>query len=279
MKDYIFSNDFYKNIDAMVLNSGNEVCAPSHAYGPAVRSSYMIHYIRKGKGIYVCGGKTYHLSANDAFLIKPGERIYYEADAQDPWEYTWIGMQGVKIESYLKRTSIFDDYVFSYPPHTELLAFHERLEEANRSWGMNQDLRFNGILYEYLYALCRAFPKADPGDVLKKEAYLEEILVYIENNFDQPISVGHISEMMALDRTYIHKIFKRKMGMSIKEYIVQIRMTTACSLLRYTNLSISDISRSVGYADVLYFSKSFRQKKGCSPSEYRAQKQTRTPSV
>ena len=79
--------------------------------------------------------------------------------------------------------------------------------------------------------------------------------------------------MMALDRTYIHKIFKRKMGMSIKEYIVQIRMTTACSLLRYTNLSISDISRSVGYADVLYFSKSFRQKKGCSPSEYRAQKQ------
>ena len=38
MKDYIFSNDYFQNIDAMVYTCGYEACAPSHSYGPAVRS-------------------------------------------------------------------------------------------------------------------------------------------------------------------------------------------------------------------------------------------------
>ncbi|WP_083647815.1 helix-turn-helix domain-containing protein [Ileibacterium valens] len=48
-----------------------------------------------------------------------------------------------------------------------------------------------------------------------------------------------------------------------------MRLTNACYYLIYTDLSINDIARSVGYDDVLYFSKLFRKKKGLSPSNYR----------
>ncbi len=67
MNDYIFSNDFSRNLDAMIYTCGNETCAPSHSYGPVVRSGYLIHYILSGKGIYKTDGHIYHLSEGDAF--------------------------------------------------------------------------------------------------------------------------------------------------------------------------------------------------------------------
>ena len=70
MKDYIFSNDFSKNLDAMIYTCGYETCAPSHSYGPVVRSGYLIHYILEGKGIYKTDGHIWQLSKGDAFLIR-----------------------------------------------------------------------------------------------------------------------------------------------------------------------------------------------------------------
>ena len=80
LHDYIFSNDFSKNLDAMIYTCGYEKCSPAHSYGPAVRSGYLIHYILGGKGIYKTEGHLYHLSEGDAFLIRPNTLIYYEAD-------------------------------------------------------------------------------------------------------------------------------------------------------------------------------------------------------
>ena len=91
MKDYIFSNDFSRNLDAMIYTCGYETCAPSHSYGPVVRSGYLIHYILGGKGIYKTDGHIYQLSEGDAFLIRPNTLIYYEADKYHPWTNNWIG--------------------------------------------------------------------------------------------------------------------------------------------------------------------------------------------
>ena len=77
MKDYIFSNDFSRNLDAMIYTCGYETCEPSHSYGPVVRSGYLIHYILGGKGIYKA-----HLSA------LRGRRI------SDPSEYAHLLRSG-----------------------------------------------------------------------------------------------------------------------------------------------------------------------------------------
>ena len=106
MQEFIFSNDFYKSIELMVYTSGHEKCEPLHAYGPAVRSSFMFHYIHRGKGIYQVHDRTFHLEAGDMFLMIPGQRIFYQADENDPWEYSWIGLQGIKAEEYVKRSGV-----------------------------------------------------------------------------------------------------------------------------------------------------------------------------
>ena len=76
MKEFTFSNDFFKNLDAFVYTCGYETCKPGHSYGPALRSGYLIHYILSGRGYYRLNGKTYCLGEDDAFLIRPDELTY-----------------------------------------------------------------------------------------------------------------------------------------------------------------------------------------------------------
>ena len=278
MKDYIFSNDFSRNLDAMIYTCGYETCVPSHSYGPVVRSGYLIHYILKGKGIYKTDGHIYPLKEGDAFLIRPNILIYYEADKYDPWTYTWIGFQGIKIEEYLKRTSLLDTPYFHYGKDDRVRLCHEKMFEAYKL-SENRDLMMNSILYEYLYLLASKFPRKYIPAKEKKISYVEEALRYIENNYAHRVNIQVIADYLNIERTYLYRLFKDITGSSPQEYLLDFRIRRACSLLKETELPVSDISRSVGYDDALYFSRLFRQKKGRTPTQYRKEKALESGSL
>lgn len=274
MQDYIFSNEYFQNVDATVYTCGYESCEPGHSYGPVVRSGYLIHYVESGTGIYKVGDQVYRLKAGDAFLIVPGTLIYYEADKKDPWVYTWIGFEGVKVKEYLSRTTLLDEPVFRYGDDERFRLCHERMYSANQL-NENKDLLMNSILYEYLFLLAGKFPKLDVSIQERKESYIQEALKYLETSYDTEISVGGIADHLNIDRSYLHRLFKAKMGISLQKYLTNFRMKKACSMLVNTDYTIATIARSVGYQDSLYFSRLFRQQKKSSPSEYR---KTRTQS-
>lgn len=268
MLDYNFSNDFYKNIDAMIYTCGYENCAPGHSYGPIMRKGYLIHYVLKGTGIYKARGKLFRLQEGDAFLICPDELIYYEADQNTPWTYTWIGMQGIKIKGYLERTSLFDNLVVSFGQDEQLRRCHEKMSEADKLT-QNRDLIMNSILYEYLFLLAQKFPNGQTAICQKKSGYAEDALQYIEDHYCDPITIQDIADHLGINRSYLHRLFKSFTSVSIQSYLLDYRIKQACILLKNTDLSIRVIAHSVSFIDPLYFSRLFRQKMGVSPSEYR----------
>jgi AraC-like DNA-binding protein len=267
MKDFLFSNDFFKNLDAFVYTCGYETCSPGHSYGPAVRSGYLIHYVLGGAGYFKTGGRMYRLKEGDAFLIYPDELIYYEADKKNPWTYTWIGFQGVKIKGYLERTSLLASPVFHYGKDDRIRLCHEKMFEANRLTA-NRDLMMNSILYEYLFLLVSKFPREQFTSREKQISYVEEVLKFLESNYPQKISIQALADSLGLNRSYLHRLFKSATGASLQEYLLDLRIRKACSLLKSTDLSVTIISHSVGYEDTLYFSRLFKKKKGVSPSQY-----------
>jgi len=268
MKEFVFSNDFYKNLDAYVYTCGYENCKPGHSYGPVVRSGYLIHYILEGYGCYVVNGNRYNLREGDAFLICPDELIYYEADQKKPWTYTWIGFQGVKIREYLERTSLLDTLVFHYGHDEQLCLCHEKMFEANQMI-KNRDLILNSILYEYLFLLVNKFPNERFSAKERQEVYVKEALIYLTSHYGNNISIQSLAYHLGLDRSYLCRIFKAVTKLSPQEYLIDLRIRKACELLCNTELSISIISLSVGYEDTLYFSKLFKKKRGVNPSQYR----------
>lgn len=268
MQNYNFSNDFSRNIDAMIYTCGYENCSPGHSYGPIMRNGYLIHYILKGSGVYKARGQIFRLKEGDAFLICPGELIYYEADSKTPWSYAWIGMQGIKVKGYLERTIFPKELVLHYGRDEQLRLCHEKMSKADQ-FPQNKDLIMNSILYEYLFLLASKFPGDGHSSQEKKSDYVEEALNYIESRYCDPITIQDIADHLNINRSYLHRLFKSVTGLSIQSYLLDYRIRQACILLTTTDLSIRVISHSVSYADPLYFSRLFHQKKGLSPSEYR----------
>ena len=78
-----------------------------------------------------------------------------------------------------------------------------------------------------------------------------------------------IADALYVDAAYLTRKFTQKYGISPKEYLVEKRMAHAKKLLRETDVSVKEISISVGYLDPLYFSRLFKKKEGVSPLSYR----------
>ena len=112
-----------------VYYCGYEKCEGGHFWGPAVRNQYLLHYVISGKGTYTVGEETYTLHANECFLIRPGERTYYIADREDPWEYMWVAFDGFDVLEILRRTGLVSQYTTKLENGDEFIRYmHEMID-------------------------------------------------------------------------------------------------------------------------------------------------------
>lgn len=109
-----------------------------------------------------------------------------------------------------------------------------------------------------------------PGQ-LRGNSALFRGLLYINRNFEHPISLATLAEAAGLSKNYFSSEFNRTFGMSVSEYISAVRLEYAHSLLISSDLPITRIALESGFSSFSMFSRSFRQKYGETPSECRRQ--------
>ena len=100
---------------------------------------------------------------------------------------------------------------------------------------------------------------------------LKEAINYIEQNFQNNITIEDIASVCGINRSYFGKIFLKSVGKSPQEFLINYRMVKAAELLKLTSLSIADISSAVGYENQLHFSRAFKTIYGVSPRNWRNQ--------
>ncbi len=98
---------------------------------------------------------------------------------------------------------------------------------------------------------------------------ITDILQYIKRYHSQSITLDDICKHFGCSRSYVSHLFKRSVGKSFREYLTGLRIEDAKSLLKYSNLSVTEIAFSVGFGDSTYFSNVFKTSVGTSPSAYR----------
>ena len=101
--------------------------------------------------------------------------------------------------------------------------------------------------------------------------YIKEAINFIEQNFQNDISIEEIAEVCGINRSYLGKIFKKSVGKSPQEFLMNYRMVKATELLKLTDLSIADIGKAVSYENQLHFSRAFKTILGISPRHWRKQ--------
>ena len=96
-----------------------------------------------------------------------------------------------------------------------------------------------------------------------------EMAQFIHDHFDQELTLDQIAASAALSPGACCRLFKRHMGCSPFTYVQNLRLQRAARLLETTDEPITQVAARCGYGSPSYFTKSFREKTGLSPSAYR----------
>lgn len=98
---------------------------------------------------------------------------------------------------------------------------------------------------------------------------------FLENNFDESISIGNAASYAALSEYHFFRLFKAAFGITPQQYLIQNRLSKSLDLLHTGNYSVTEASAATGFADVYSFSKAFKKHFGISPSTAITSKITR----
>lgn len=92
---------------------------------------------------------------------------------------------------------------------------------------------------------------------------------YIHANLQQELRLETIAEYLNMNPTYLSRLFKKEMNISISAYIKHERLKSAAYLLEYSNYSISEISEYLNFSSQSHFTSSFQELYGLTPKRYR----------
>ena len=265
MSDLLFSVFPNENfVDLGLYQYGWEQCAPAHSFGPAARNHYIFHYVISGTGTLFAddeNGNTteWQVKSGQGFMLFPGQVNTYIADSKLPWEYTWVEFDGLRAREIVTSAGLSPNEPVYHASSKELR--NQMMDEMLYLSRHSEESPFH--LIGHLYLFLDYFMRSAATVHVKQNGsirnfYIKEALSYIEQNFQNDISVEDISAFCGLNRSYFGKIFHDTIGRSPQEFLISYRMTKATELLKITSLSIADIGNAVGYPNQLHFSRAFK---------------------
>ncbi len=180
------------------------------------------------------------------------------------------GMNGIQLMEQLESTypsiktvilSGFND--FSYAQQAIALGALGYLLKPTKKTDIEKTfLRVRRILDER---------QEEPKDLPKhvKDPVIDKIKRYVEQNYNQKVTLETVAELAYMNPSYISTYFKQKTGISFKNYITELRIEKAKKLLQETSLKTYDISGLIGYEDYRYFCKLFKSVTGMTTVGFR----------
>lgn len=95
------------------------------------------------------------------------------------------------------------------------------------------------------------------------------VMTYLLSHFQEELTLGSVAEALGINKFALSKIFSSIFHTNFNQYLNEIRLNYASSLLENTDRRITDIYLEVGFESQRTFNRAFRQKYGRTPSEYR----------
>jgi len=263
-------------------------CEKGYDSGIRKLYDYYFLYVHSGKGEFIINNTVYNLVSGDLFFCNPNDTNQIIADKDEPFLLTGINFDFTNNfinKTYLYPISIdlFDEkYVTEYVQFTDFDGFNTHIYLQN-----DETLRKHILYMINIFEAKKKYWKVHVDGLLKtfiakvvertNQTTLDttninkynKILDYIFVNYNSDISNDDIASKFHYHPDYINKIIYSYTGLTIKQYIIDLRIKKAINLLMNSNLSISEISITVGYNNINYFSKLFKNKTGFSPALFR----------
>ncbi|OAB39020.1 hypothetical protein PMSD_03550 [Paenibacillus macquariensis subsp. defensor] len=246
------------------------VCEPSWKWQKREKAlpNYDLFYVWSGEGTLIRNNESYEIGKGSCFLFRPGDHTSAVHNPQKPLVLSYIHFDVLEpvTEIPLPYRKIQETVDFEY-----MLARYVRLFLVN-TYAAKEEGQL--ILKQLMIHLLREDHHDNHQPVLKIVSnQLTEVIHEIANYIRQHPGIQHRVEDLAaragLSPRYFSIKFKDLIGSPVQSYIIKMRIERAQHLLLYAGMNVTEVADTLGYRDIFFFSRQFKQYTGQNPSEIR----------
>ena len=222
-----------------------------------------IYHVRKGEVLIIPPDVPHSLNMEEG-----SSRYLYLYEPE-----TVYGMRDVK--SMLQQ---FNRVFYLHDGSDAHIRIRETLLKAQAVYERSE-VMWNTACYGYIlrvYAVLGQHYLINPRTHQRKAAasvdseVITAAMGYINTHFREDLSLDDVADFSGFSRYYFSRSFKKQTGYSFKDYLIQKRLQVAMDLLIRSNTPMREVAMESGFGSVATFNRVFRERKGCTPTQYRA---------
>ena len=230
-------------------------------------SYWELTYVDKGELLTTIDRVSYHLKQGDLIFYAP--MLFH---TQSTFEKISSSYLTINFKMNFNHADLLCNKIFSLKRDSYFIVT-KLIEELS-----NDNLYSNDLSLCYLKQLIIQMLRLDNSYFHSKptthmqQTYenelLNDILLYIDNNIYEKISVSTLCEHFCISTSMLHSLFRKNMNNTAKNYINELKLSKSKELIRNSTHTLSEISEMLGFSSIHYFSKKFKSYFNISPTEY-----------
>lgn len=247
--------------DRLCINCCGAVETPDKISTVSVRRDFYLMYMLDGNLDMELDDKSFTVCGGNLLIIAPGVKYHYTSQSAKT-AYLWLHFTGCDALQTIRHFGLETNTVFDVRVHTAMLEKWERLFKefiVNDSYFSDM---CESILKEIFAAFSRYIKETTRPSLFRS-------IFYIHEHYFSDIKIPQLAAMENMSETKYRLLFNRITGISPAQYIINRRMEAAAVLLEDSDKPIAEIAKTVGYEDIYYFGRIFKNKTGVSPGRFR----------
>ncbi|MEY8391694.1 AraC family transcriptional regulator [Lachnospiraceae bacterium] len=244
-----------------------------------------IIYVKKGKGRITVELFPFEVSQGDIIVVLPGQLHSIQQISDYSMEYENIIFQlsmlmgtpdDVCTKEFfqplmLGKVTFPNYYPAKSPQYPVLAGCLDAMDEICRDFSSGYQLAVKGQLFSFFYGLARSEKVPLRPQNHKSLERLKVILKHVEHRYQEKISIADAAKICGFSKSHFMKFFKQNMNISFTDYLNTYRLTIAARLLTSSEDTVSRIAAEIGFDNLSYFNRIFKEKYQCTPTQFRRQ--------
>lgn len=235
---------------------------------PHTHSYAELFYVVGGMGHIQIDQEFHPVSACQLVIINPHVMHTEVSRNASPLEYVVLGIEGLELSAAENADGRFR--ILDHHDNDSISdCIHNILQESHNKQPGNEVIcqAYMEILVTRLMRSINLAVNENP--LPSSNSQCTTVRRYIDAHFKEALTLDHLAEIAHVNKYYLAHSFKEQFGVSPISYQLQRRIDESCMLLSQTDLSLTQISRILGFSSSSYFSQAFRKSQSVTPMEYR----------
>jgi AraC-like DNA-binding protein len=273
MREWFLRTRQFKTSNLSVVGGGRHSVSPLYhvTYNPCHVA--VLVYVLAGEGYVRYAGKEFRAGSDSIFVLINGMNVSYRTNPKNLWKFLWVGFKGENIPALLSRAGLTPSHPVLTGPHIHELRSHfVELQQLGADGGSGVFCSVLGKLWMLLGELIdrqSSTRQRRTPDSPQSFDLTTRVSKYLVEHLAEPITLEQLSRQFHVSPYHLVHVFRKEMGQSPIDHLIDERIRLAQRLLFDENESIAAVAKRVSYEDAAYFSRLFKQRTGFSPMQHR----------